>query len=128
MGEQCGDLRWGLLGEATGFEVGGHEGVGAVVEHALGELLGVDGSLDPEVPEHGVRFPAAEEHDGVAVDVGAEEGCGPARAERAGRHLVGVDAGDVVDVVGGVSEGVGNVFGLDVVPSGMFRMRVVMIV
>ena len=73
-----GDRRSGLLGEAPGFKVGGHEGVGAVVEHALGELLGVDGVLDPEVPEHGVRFPAAEEHDGIAVDVAP-----PGRRERA---------------------------------------------
>ena len=80
---------------------------------------------DPEVPEHGVQFPAAEEHDGIAVDVGAEEGGGPARAERAGRHLVGVDAGDGVDVSGSVPEGIGDMGGLDVVPCGMVRVRVV---
>ena len=94
----------------------------------MGELLGVDGGLDPEGPEHGVRFPAAEEHDGVAVDIGAEEGGGPARAERAGRHLVGVDAGDGVDVSGGVPEGIGDMGGLDVVPFVVFRMRVVVFV
>ena len=38
-----------------------------MVKHALGELLGVDGGLDPEVPEHGVQFPVAEEHDGATL-------------------------------------------------------------
>ena len=83
MGEQCGDRGGGLLGEATGLEVSRDEGEGAVVEHALGELVGVDGGLDPEVPEHSVRFPAAEEHDGVTIDVGTEEGGGTARRDRA---------------------------------------------
>ena len=41
MDEQGGDRRRGLLGEAAGSKVGRHKGVGTVVEHALGELLGV---------------------------------------------------------------------------------------
>ena len=40
MGEQGGDKSGGLLGEAPGFKVGGHEGVGTVVEHALGVVVG----------------------------------------------------------------------------------------
>ena len=128
MGKQGGDRSGGLVGEAPGFKVGGHKAVGAVVEHALGELLGVDGGLDLEVPEHGVRFPAAEEHDGIAVDVGTEEGRGPAGAEGAGRHLGMVDAGDGFDGLGGMPKGIGDVGGFDVVPFVVVRMRVVMVV
>ena len=128
MGEQGGDRGRSLLGEAPGFEVGGHEGVGAVVEHALGELLGVDGGLDPEVPEHSIRLPSTEEHDGVAVDVGAEESGGTAGAEGAGRHLGRVDAGDGFDGLSGMPEGIGDVGGFDVVPFEVFGMRVVMVV
>ena len=44
--------------------------------------------MDAKVPEHGVRFPMAEEHDGVAVDIGAEEGSAPpGRRERADTFL-----------------------------------------
>ncbi len=93
MGEQGGDRRWGFLGKAPGTEVGRNKCVGAVVEHALRELVAVDGSLYPEVPEHGVRFPAAQEHDGVTVDVGTEEGGRSARAEGASREFGVADAG-----------------------------------
>ena len=128
MGKQGGDRRWGLLFEAAGFKVGGHEGVGAVVEHALGELLGVDGGLDPEVPEHGIRLPSTEEHDGVTVNIGTEEGRGPARAEGPGRHLGRVDAGGGGDGLGGMPEGIGDVGGFDVVPFVVVRVRVVVLV
>ena len=124
MVEQCGDERRGLLGEAAGLEFGGHEGVGAVVEHALGELLGVDGGLDPEVPEHGVGLPASEEHDGVAVDVGAEEGSGAARAEGAGGHFLRMDARGSLDGFGSMPQGVGHVSGSDFVPAVVLRVRV----
>ena len=78
------------------------QGVGAMVKHVLGEFLGVDGGLGPEVPEHSVRLPSTEEHDGIAVDIGAKEGRGPAGANGAGRHLGVVDAGDGFDGLGGV--------------------------
>ena len=58
-------LDWGLL-VAKGLWV---EGVGAVVEHSLGKPRGH--GLDAEVAEHGIGFPAAKEHDGVLVNVGA---------------------------------------------------------
>ena len=44
-------------------------------------LLGVRSGLDAEVAERSVQFLVAEEHDGVFVDFGAEEGRGPAGAE-----------------------------------------------
>jgi len=61
-------------------EGAGGEGVGAMVQHPLGEVVGVDVSLDAEVAEHGVGFPPAEEHDDVGVDVGAKEGGGSPRS------------------------------------------------
>ena len=42
---------------------------GAVVQHKLG-IIGRR-SLDAEITEHCVRFPATEEHDGVGANVGA---------------------------------------------------------
>ena len=35
------------------------EGVGAMIKHALGVVLGVNSSLYAEVTEHGIRFPAS---------------------------------------------------------------------
>ena len=50
-------------------------------------------SLGVQVPEHCIRFPAADEADGVGVDLTTQEGHGPACPEAAG-----------VDVVGGKTE------------------------
>ena len=124
MGEQCGDRGGGLLGEATGLEVSRDEGEGAVVEHALGELVGVDGGLDPEVPEHSVRFPAAEEHDGVTIDVGTEEGGGTAWSEGPGGEFLVGDPGGGFEGFGGVAEAVGDVVGCGVVPLVVVRVCV----
>ena len=62
----------------------GGEGAGAMVEHELGVVVSMGGSLDAKVAEHGVGLPAAQELDGVRVDPGAEEGGGSARPEGAG--------------------------------------------
>ena len=50
----------------------GCEGVGAVAEHEASVVSVVGGGGDPEVAEHGVGFPAAQELDVVGVDAGAE--------------------------------------------------------
>ena len=51
---------WRLLWEiATSAGLGG-EGVGAMVEHALGEATRVRVGLDAQVAEHGVGFPASQ--------------------------------------------------------------------
>ena len=50
----------------------GSEGVAPVVQHLLGEVAGVGGSLDPEVPEHRIGLPSAKELDNVLVDASAE--------------------------------------------------------
>ena len=98
MGEDVGHAGRGLFGEAVrlGMDSRG-EGVVAMVEHALRKVAALDGGLNAEVAEHGVRFPAAEELDGVRIDAGAEEGGGPTWSERAGADQLGVDAGGVLD-------------------------------
>lgn len=76
------------------------------MEHASGVVGGVGVGLHTEVAEHGVGSPAAEELDGVLVHPGAEEGSGPTRSEAAGGQVFGIDAGDVADGGGSVTEGV----------------------
>ena len=59
-------------GEGVRFEGHGHEGVAAVVQHALGKALASDEDLGPQVEEHRVGLPLSDEFDGVAVDASAE--------------------------------------------------------
>ena len=107
--QEGGDRRWSLLREAPGLEGGGGEGVGAMVDHGLGEVADVGGSLDPEIAKHGVRLPAAEEGDGVGVDPSTEEGSGSAGTEGACREQVGGNACDGIEKVCGVLESAGDV-------------------
>ena len=85
VGEQRGDVGGCLFREASVVEDLWGEGARAVVWHELGEVVGNGGCLDAQVAEHGIREPAAEELDGVAVDASAKESGGTARAERAHR-------------------------------------------
>jgi hypothetical protein len=64
--------------------------------------------LDAEIAQHGIRFPAAKEHDGVLVDIGTEQGCSSARAERTGADELGIDAGAAVAGNGGMAQGIGD--------------------
>ena len=57
------------------------------------EVVGNGGGLDAEVGEHGVGLPAAKHFDVVTVNIGAEEGSGPSRAQGPSRQL---GEGDVV--------------------------------
>ena len=50
--------------------------------------------MDPKVAQHGVRLPAAQELDGVGVDIGAKKGRGSARAQGVGGDGLRRDAGD----------------------------------
>ena len=84
------------------------ESEGAVVEHQLGEIGGVDMGLDAEVAEHRIGFPAAEELDPGRVNVGAHEGGSAAGTERAGAEQFPVDAGSPLETLGTVSEAVGD--------------------
>ena len=117
VGEQRGDVGRCLLREPGVVEDLWGEGVRAVVEHELSEVVGNGGCLDAEVAKHGVREPAAEELDGVAVDTCAEEGCSAARTEGARRWEMGRDACGALDRGGGVAQGVGDVEGLDRAPA-----------
>ena len=81
---QEGSKGWrGFQGMLGSGEPTGGKGVGAVVEHALGEMGGLGVSLDAEESEHGITFPVPEEADGIRINVGTEEGGGPARAKGA---------------------------------------------
>jgi hypothetical protein len=66
---------------------------------------------DAEVSEHGVGFPTAKELDDVRVDASAKEGGGTARAEAARTEQFGGDAGEMLNGVGGMTEGVGDELG-----------------
>ena len=69
MGEEGVHGGWSLLRKRMRFVVGtGGEGVGAVVKHLLGQMMRVGGGLDPQVAEHGIGLPTAEELDVVFVD------------------------------------------------------------
>jgi hypothetical protein len=68
------------------------------------ENPGIMAWLDAEVAQHGIGFPAAQEHDGVLVDIGAEQSCSSPRAERAGADELGTDAGAAVAGVGGMAQ------------------------
>ncbi|CAJ1953577.1 unnamed protein product [Cylindrotheca closterium] len=62
-------------------------GVFAALKHHGGEALHNWLGLDMEVAKHGVTFPASNELDGVAIDVGAEKGHGTARTKGAGANV-----------------------------------------
>ena len=69
MGEEGVHVGWSLLRKRMRFVVGTRsECVGAVVKHLLGEMMRVGGGLDPQVAEHGIGLPSAEELDVVFVD------------------------------------------------------------
>ena len=85
-----------------------------MLEHAFAEVVGNGGSLDAEVGEHGVGFPAAKHFDVVTVDIGAEEGSGPSRAQRPGGELGERDVvvtGAAVEFSARMAQGVGDGFG-----------------
>ena len=88
-----------LEGEPGGLDARARgEGVGAMVEHLLGE--GAGGGLDPQITEHGVGLPATQELDVVGVDASAEEGGGTSRPEGACTQEVRGDARDGFEELG----------------------------
>ena len=82
----------------------------------LGNVRVVGEGLDAEVDEHGIGFPAAEQFDGVLVDVGAEQRGGAARAEAAGAEQGGINAGEMAKSGGTGAKGGGHEGVADVVP------------
>jgi len=106
----------GLVGKALIGEFGRVEGVGAMVQHLLRIVVGDGGGLDAEVAEHGIGFPAAKKLDGVTVDSGTEEGGGTAWSKGASTDEGWFDSRGGFNFFGGVTEGVGDEFGLDFIP------------
>ena len=108
---------WSLLRKRMRFVVGTRgEGVGAVVKHLLGQMMRVGGGLDPQVAEHGIGLPTAEELDVVFVDTRTEEGSGPTWAQRAAAQQVGFNASVRLDALSSVAQGVGDECRVDRVP------------
>ena len=93
---QDGSHVGGLDGEVVVGKVIGHEGEGAVVQHGLGVIGGMGGSLYAQVAKHGIRFPSAEELYYTGVDACAEESSGSSGTERAGGYFVVVNTGEVL--------------------------------
>ena len=89
-------------------------GEGTVRQHLLCEPLGDWGGVGPEVSEHGVGTPSADEGDVVGSHIGAEKSGGPAWAEAAGRDLLGRDTGAVLDLLGGSAEEVRDLRRVDI--------------
>ena len=81
---------------------------GAMVQHLLGEVGGVDMRLDTQVAEHGVGFPAAEELDPGRVGVGTHQ-CGSATgAKAAGTEELPIDAGRALEGLRAMAEAIGD--------------------
>ena len=84
--EKGEERRWGLLRQWLGV-VSSVDilsvGVGAIVEHALGECMGLCHGLDAKASKHGIGFPAAQELNGIFVNLSTQEGGGTAWTEAA---------------------------------------------
>ena len=80
--------------------------------------------MDSEVAEHGVRFPAAQEFDGVGVHAGTEQSGGAAGAEAAGTEQSGVNAGLGPECASTCTEGCGDVAGTEVGPAAVKEVLV----
>ena len=76
MGEESCHGGRSFIGQAISSKSLGMECVGTMVQHLLGIVELQGGSLDAEVAEHGVRFPSAQELDGILVNAGAQKSCG----------------------------------------------------
>ena len=81
-------------------------------QHGRGQVSDEGESLGVHVPEHCVRFPVADEADGVGVDLATKEGHGPACTEAAGVDVVGGET-EVGKGVSGRAEDHGEVSGCE---------------
>ena len=82
-----------------------------MAEHEAGVVRVVRGGGDPEVAEHGIGLPAAQEVDVVGVDASTEEGGGAAGAEAARADPVRINARGILEFGCGVSKSIGDVLG-----------------
>ena len=122
--DEVQDLRRRRRREVLGLPGSVVEDVAAVLEHVLRVVMGVDGGLNPEVPEHGVGSPAAQELDAIGVGFGAEEGCGPSRAQGFDSEEGGRDTGAGADAVGPDAQPAGDLTVQDVAPAVLSYMEV----
>ena len=128
VGEERSDCWRGFLRKAVHLEGGWNEGVGAMVQHLLGVVVGYRGGLDAKIAKHGVGFPAAKELDGILVDASAKKRSGPTRSKGAGGEKVEGHAGLVLDGLGSVAKGVGDVSRWRGVPRAVVGVRIVIMV
>ena len=128
VGEELSDCWRGFLRKAVHLEGGWNEGVGAMVQHLLGVVVGYRGGLDAKIAKHGVGFPAAKELDSILVDASAKERGGPTRAKGAGREKVEGHAGLVLDRLGSVPQGVGDMSRWCFIPRAVVGVRIVIVV
>ena len=103
----------GFPGDVIGVWILGVEGVGSVVEHDLGEMLGGASGLDLQVAKHGIRSPASQEAGDGGVDVATEEGSGAPGAKGAGGDFVRGNSSELLAGSGRWSEEQGDVAGRD---------------
>ena len=68
-------------------------GVGAIVKHALGECMGLCHGLDAEASKHGIRFPVAQELNGIFINLSAQEGGGATQTEAVSADEFRLNAG-----------------------------------
>ena len=94
--------------ESVGGVGAGGEGVGAMVQHVLGAVVGVSRGGDAEVAEHRVGAPATKELDGVGIGASAQQGGSAAGTEAPSREEARRDAGDGFNGSGTVAEGIGD--------------------
>ena len=91
------------------------EGEAATFKHLAGEVVHDGLGLDVKVAEHFIRMPAADEADGVMVDLGTEKGHRAAGAKGAGTDVCGKEAKGRANGMDGKLEGGHDVGGGHVV-------------
>ena len=61
-------------------------------EHGGSQVSNEGESLGMQISEHGIRFPAADEADGVGIDLATKKCHGPSGAQAAGIDVRGSEA------------------------------------
>ena len=108
--EEVADGLWEFLGEEVVVVKVAHgvEGVVPLGEHLCSKVVGDADGHDPEVADHGIGAPAADELDGAGVDFGAEESSCSPRTEAVRCDFVCGDASQVFDTSGSPAQSVGD--------------------
>ena len=80
--------------------------------------------MDAQVAEHGIQFPAAQQHDGIRADIGTEQSGSAAWPQQLGTDVFGADAGHLLSGGGGMPESILDVVGRGWLPALVGRMMV----